>query len=66
MLSYNEYKYVFGSIIDSKTLENTDDFRGPINEPPKNTININSQGMKFINESGLYTLIARSKDVILW
>ena len=61
MLSYNECKELFGqNIISDESLENADDFRGPINEPPKNTININSQGMKFINESGLYTLIARS------
>ena len=61
ILSYNECKELFGqNIISAETIENTEDFRGPINEPPKNTININSQGMKFINESGLYTLIARS------
>ena len=42
------------------TFENIDDFGGPINEPSKNSININANGMKFINESGLYTLIARS------
>ena len=61
ILSYNECKELFGqNIISDETIENAGDFRGPINEPPKNTININSQGMKFINESGLYTLIARS------
>ena len=61
ILSYNECKELFGqNIISDEPLENAEDFRGPINEPPKNTININSQGMKFINESGLYTLIARS------
>ena len=61
ILSYNECKELFGqNIISDETLENAEDSRGPINEPPKNTININSQGMKFINESGLYTLIARS------
>lgn len=61
ILSYNECKELFGqNIISDETIENAEDFRGPINEPPKNTININSQGMKFINESGLYTLIARS------
>ena len=61
ILSYNECKELFGqNIISGETFENAEDFRGPINEPPKNTININSQGMKFINESGLYTLIARS------
>lgn len=61
ILSYNECKELFGqNIISDETIENAEDFRGPINEPSKNTININSQGMKFINESGLYTLIARS------
>ena len=61
ILSYNECKELFGqNIISDETIENTEDFRGPINWAPKNTININSQGMKFINESGLYTLIARS------
>ena len=61
ILSYNECKELFGqNIISDETTENAEDSRGPINEPPKNTININSQGMKFINESGLYTLIARS------
>ena len=61
ILSYNECKELFGqNIISDETLENAEDSRGPINEPPKNAININSQGMKFINESGLYTLIARS------
>ena len=61
ILSYNECKELFGqNIISDETPENAEDSRGPINEPPKNTININSQGMKFINESGLYTLIARS------
>ena len=61
ILSYNECKELFGqNIVSNETIENTEDFRGLINEPPKNTININSQGMKFINESGLYTLIARS------
>lgn len=61
ILSYNECKELFGqNIISDEPLENAEDFRGPINKPPKNTININSQGMKFINESGLYTLIARS------
>lgn len=61
ILSYNECKELFGqNIISDETIENAEDFRGLINEPPKNTININSQGMKFINESGLYTLIARS------
>lgn len=61
MLSYNECKELFGkNIISDETIENTDDFGGPINEPSENSIKINNNGMKFINESGLYTLIARS------
>lgn len=61
ILSYNECKELFGkNIISDETIENIDDFGGPINEPSKNSININANGMKFINESGLYTLIARS------
>ena len=60
MLSYNECKSVFGSIIDSKTIENTDDSRGTEMVPLENSTYVNPRGMKFINESGLYTLIARS------
>ena len=61
MLSYNECKELFGkNIISDETIENTDDFGGPINGPSENSIKINNNGMKFINESGLYTLIARS------
>ena len=61
ILSYNECKELFGkNIISDETIENTDDFGGPINKPSENSIKINNNGMKFINESGLYTLIARS------
>lgn len=60
MLSYNECKVVFGNIIDSKTIENTDDSRGTEMVPLENSTYVNPRGMKFINESGLYTLIARS------
>lgn len=61
ILSYNECKELFGkSSISDETIENTDDFGGPINGASENTIKINNNGMKFINESGLYTLIARS------
>lgn len=59
ILSYDECKSIFGDIV--KTIENTDDFRGDINNTPKSSITINSQGMKFINESGLYDLILESK-----
>ena len=61
MLSYDECKVLFGqNILVDETLENTDDFRGNDSLPRNNFLKINSNGMKFINESGLYTLIARS------
>lgn len=75
ILSYNECKELFGNnIISDETIENTEDFGGPINgtseneedfgpskmDTPNNSLKINANGMKFINESGLYTLIARS------
>ena len=59
LLSCNECKLLFGNVVE--TIENTEDFRGDINSTPKSSININSQGMKFINESGLYSLIMSSK-----
>ena len=61
MLSRSECEILFNqNIIDSGTLENTDDLKGTISVPLENTTNISNRGMKFINESGLYTLIARS------
>ena len=61
LLSFDECKQLFGQkSISDETLENTDNSRGLSYRPRNNSININSQGMKFINESGLYTLIARS------
>lgn len=61
LLSFDECKQLFGQKSTSdETLENTYDSRGLSDRPRNNSININSQGMKFINESGLYTLIARS------
>ena len=61
LLSFDECKQLFGQKSTSdETIENTDDSRGLSDRPRNNSININSQGMKFINESGLYTLIARS------
>lgn len=60
LLSFDECKSIFGNAVDSETVENTDDFRGNNSLPRDNTMKINSNGMKFINESGLYTLIARS------
>lgn len=61
LLSFDECKQLFGQKSTSgETVENIDDSRGLSDRPRNNSININSQGMKFINESGLYTLIARS------
>lgn len=75
LLSYNECKEIFGqNIANAETIENTDDLKGLSDRPlentgdfgelsdssPNNSIKINNNGMKFINESGLYTLIARS------
>lgn len=61
MLSHSECEILFNqNIIDSETLENTDDLKGTKMVPLENTTNISNRGMKFINESGLYTLIARS------
>lgn len=61
MLSRSECEILFNqNIIDSETIENADDLKGTISVPLENTTNISNRGMKFINESGLYTLIARS------
>ena len=61
MLSHSECKELFGQNIQvNETIENADDYRGTEMVPRDNTMKINSNGMKFINESGLYTLIARS------
>ena len=61
ILSRSECEKLFGqNIIDAETIENTDDLKGLSDRPLENTTNISNRGMKFINESGLYTLIARS------
>ena len=61
MISRSECEKLFGqNIIDAETIENTDDLKGLSDRPLENTTNISNRGMKFINESGLYTLIARS------
>ena len=61
MLSRSECEMLFNqNIINSETIENTDDLKGTEMVLLENTINISNRGMKFINESGLYTLIARS------
>lgn len=65
ILSYGECKIVFGDIAevtsDDETVENIDNSGGVINNTSKNSIKINANGMKFINESGLYDLILESK-----
>ena len=59
IMSYDECKSIFGGV--AETVENTEDFRGDINNTSENSIKINNNGMKFINESGLYDLILESK-----
>lgn len=60
ILTYNECKKIFQSIQNAEIVENTDNFGSLSDRLPNNSIKINANGMKFINESGLYTLIARS------
>lgn len=64
ILSYGECKTVFGDIADitcdNETVENIDNSGGVINNTSKNSIKINANGMKFINEAGLYSLVLRS------
>lgn len=61
ILSRSECEALFGqNIADAETIENTYDLKGLSDRPLENTTNISNRGMKFINESGLYTLIARS------
>ena len=59
IMSYDECKSIFGGV--AETIENTEDFGGDINNTSENSIKINNNGMKFINESGLYDLILESK-----
>ena len=61
MLSCNECKELFANIIDTETVENTNDSKGIPQIPLENTTNISNRGMKFINESGLYDLVFASK-----
>ena len=61
LLSYNECKDIFGqNNLINETIENDNDFGELSDSSPNNSIKINNNGMKFLNESGLYTLIARS------
>ena len=50
IMSYDECKSIFGKV--AETIENTEDFRGDINNTSENSIKINNNGMKFINENG--------------
>ena len=59
LLTYDNCKEIFGNI--SEAVENTDDFGVLISSTPNNSIKLNANGMKFINESGLYSLIMGSK-----
>ena len=61
MLSRGECETLFGlnTTVD-ETLESIDDLKGLSDRPLENSTTISNRGMKFINESGLYTLIARS------
>ena len=62
LLSYDECKQLFDqNILDLETLKNTDDLKGNDSLPLNNSIKISNFGMKFINESGLYSLILGSK-----
>lgn len=61
MLSRGECEVLFGQNITTvETLENIDDLKSNESLLLENSTNISNRGMKFINESGLYTLIARS------
>lgn len=61
IFSRSECESLFGqSIADVETLENADNPKGLSDRPFGLSVKISNFGMKFINESGLYTLIARS------
>ena len=76
MLSCNECKELFGSIleievetdevsdqdiVDTETVGSDENLKPTKTVGLKNSISISNFGMKLINESGLYTLITRSK-----
>ena len=76
MLSCNECKELFGSslviegetdevsdqdIADTETVGSDENLKPTKTVGLKNSISISNRGMKLINESGLYTLITRSK-----
>ena len=45
----------------TESLENNEDFSGVVNDPSENPMKINGNGVKIINESGLYDLILEAK-----
>ena len=68
MLSYEECKVLFGNNLEieedievTESIENTEDFRGVVNDPPETPMKVNPFGVKIINESGLYDLILEAK-----
>ena len=68
ILSYEECKELFGNNLaieddaeSIETSEKTESFSGGTLLPPEKSFKINSQGMKIINESGLYDLILEAK-----
>ena len=63
MLSRSECEVLFGNTLTNESdesIENADDLKVSNSDTLDNSTNISNRGMKFINESGLYTLIARS------
>ena len=63
ILSRSECEVLFGNAPTSESdesIENSDDLKVSNSDTLDNSTSISNRGMKFINESGLYTLIARS------
>ena len=63
ILSRSECEVLFSNTLineSDESIENADDLKVSKLDTLDNSTNISNRGMKFINESGLYTLIARS------
>ena len=60
MLSCSECKELFKGILNAETVESAENLKPDILSGLKEPLSISNRGMKLINESGLYTLIARS------
>ena len=61
MLSRGECEALLGqNVLVDETIENIDDLKSNDSLLLENPISVTNRGMKIINESGLYTLIARS------